>query len=278
MNTAHTALVAPRLPWARATDLWNELVRREPALSWFALVLTLMLVPTLIAMGLDDRMLRGVSVWAKPAKFMASIALFAITTAWFIGLLPAARRSATPVRLLVWTLLITASGEIGYITLQAAFGQASHYNDSDLLHRVAYVLMGAGALALTATQLVLAREIARHGDPALPAVWREAVVLGLVMTFVLGVGAAAPLGNAPPPSGAGSLLFGWHLGGGDLRPAHFLGTHAQQLVPLAGVWAMHVWSARARVVLWAFVAGYTTLWLLALLRGISGATWLSPPV
>lgn len=278
MTPAIPAPGAVHMPPARSIPPWREALRREPALTWFALALTLALVPTLIAMGLDDRTLRGVNVWAKPAKFMASIALFALTTAWFIGLLPAARRSARPVRVLVWMLLISATGEIVYITLQAALGQASHYHQGDLLHRVAYQLMGAGALALTATQLVLAREIAKHGDPALPAVWREAVVLGLVMTFVLGVGAAAPLGNAPPPSGSGSLLFGWHLGGGDLRPAHFLGTHAQQFVPLAGALLLRAWPARARLALWAFAAGYTTLWLLALVRGLSGAAWLSPPV
>ena len=71
-------------------------LQRERLLTLFACVLMLALVPTLIAMALDERELRGVSVWAKPAKFMASIALFALTTAWFVGPLPAAR--ARPAR------------------------------------------------------------------------------------------------------------------------------------------------------------------------------------
>jgi hypothetical protein len=260
-----------RQPW------WREALQRERALTLLAFVLALALVPTLLAMALDDRTLRGTSVWAKPAKFMASIALFALTTAWFVGLLPAARRAARPVRALVWTLVLTAGAEIVYITIQAALGQASHYNFTSRFHMLAYQLMGAVALVMTATQLVLAHQIVRHGDPALPPVWREAVVLGLVMTFLLGVGAAAPLGNAPPPSGPGLPLVGWHLGGGDLRPAHFLGTHAQQLVPLAGALLLRAWPARARVALWAFAAGYTALWLIALLRGLEGAAWLPPP-
>jgi hypothetical protein len=272
---------AARAGWASrafraGASWWRAALQRERLLTLLAFALALALVPTLIAMAIDERQLRGVSVWAKPAKFMASLALFALTTAWFVGLLPAARRAARPVRVLVWTLLLTASAEIVYITLQAALGQASHYNVTSRFHMLAYQLMGAVALVMTATQLVLAHQIARHGDPALPVVWREAVVLGLVMTFVLGVGAAAPLGNAPPPSGAGIPFFGWHLGGGDLRPAHFIGTHAQQLVPLAGALLLRAWPARARVALWAFAAGYTALWLLALLRGLDGAAWLPP--
>jgi len=268
---------APVLPVHSSNPWWREALHRERLLTLFAFALALALVPTLIAMGLDDRQLRGVNVWLKPAKFMASVALFALTTAWFVGLLPEARRRARPVRVMVWMLVLTGGAEIAYITLQAALGQASHYNLSSRLHIVAYQVMGAVALLLTATQLVLAQQIARHGDLALPRVWREAVVLGLLMTFVLGVGAAAPLGNAPPPSGAGLPIVGWHLGGGDLRPAHFLGTHAQQFVPLAGALLLRAWPARARFALWAFAAGYTALWLLALLRGLSGAAWLPPP-
>jgi hypothetical protein len=275
MNST-AAYPAPTRHFALAT-WWRGALQRERLLTLFALLLALALVPTLIAMGVDERQLRGVSIWAKPAKFMASIALFSITTAWFVGLLPAARRTARPVRVMVWMLLLTAGAEIAYITLQAALGQASHYNLSDRLHMVAYQLMGAAALLMTATQLVLAHQIVRHGDPALPAAWRDAVVLGLVMTFVLGVGAALPLANAPPPSGAGLPVLGWHLGGGDLRPAHFLGTHAQQLVPLAGVLLLRAWPARARAALWLFAAAYTALWLLALLRGLDGAAWLPPP-
>jgi hypothetical protein len=265
------------MPATSAKPWWREALQRERLLTLFAFTLALALLPTLIAMGLDDRQLRGVNVWAKPAKFMASIALFAITTAWFVGLLPEARRRARPVRVMVWMLLLTGGAEIAYITFQAALGQASHYNFTSRLHMLAYQVMGAGALLLTATQLVLAQQIARHGDPALPRVWREAVLLGLVMTFVLGVGAAAPLGTTPPPSGAGIPVLGWHLGGGDLRPAHFLGTHAQQFVPLAGAVLLHAWPARARIALWLFAAGYTALWLVALLRGLDGAAWLPPP-
>jgi len=51
-----------------------------------------------------------------------------------------------------------------YITLQASLGQASHYNATDAIHIALYGAMGFGALAMTATQPVLAWEIARHAE------------------------------------------------------------------------------------------------------------------
>ena len=50
-------------------------------------------------------------------------------------------------------LLLIGSGsfEFLYILLQAALGEASHYNVGDLWHGAMYTLMGLGALLLTAT-------------------------------------------------------------------------------------------------------------------------------
>jgi hypothetical protein len=257
---------------------WAEARRRESHLAVFALLLALAMLPTLVALGLDDRLFRGVSFWAKPLKFMASISLFALCTAWFMGLLADEQRNSKAVRLVVWTIIVAGTVEVAYITLQAALGQASHYNVTSRLHTVAYQLMGAGAVSLMLTQLVLAWQIAHHGRSDLHPAWRHAVVLGLVMTFVLGVGAAAPLSSAQPPAGAGLPVLGWHLAGGDLRPAHFIGSHAQQLVPLAGAWLVALWPARAMALLWTFATAYSGLWLAALLRGVQGAVWLPPPM
>jgi hypothetical protein len=213
-----------------AASLW----RREPRLVTFAAIMLVAMVPAAVALGLDDRTLRGVNVWVKPMKFMASVALFALTTAWFAAHLSEAARRGRAFGALVWTLIATGGFEVVYITLQAALGEGSHYNVGDPFHATMYTLMGIGALVLTASQPVLAWQLYRHRDPSLTGAYRQAVLLGLVLTFVLGAGVGMALSAIQPPTGASLPLLGWSTVGGDLRPAHFFGIHAQQLLPLAG--------------------------------------------
>lgn len=261
MNPSSLTAV-PAVPLDPRT-LWRELLAREPRLAWFGLVMLLAAVPALVALGLDDRTLRGVGMWMKPLKFFVSIGVFALTTAWLVGLLPAAERQGRAVAVVAWTIIGAGSYEIGYITLQAALGEASHYNFRTPLHVALYNAMGAGAIAMTATQLLLAWRIAK-APPAADEVWRRAVVVGLVMTFVMGAGAGGLLGGMQPPAGHGLPVLGWQWGG-DLRPAHFIGLHAQQLVPLAAL------ALRSRRALTIFVGLYTLAWIVAMAGGLAGA-------
>lgn len=246
-NMTATTLPAAPAPFPHLRRLLAELHSRQRTLTWFALAMLALAVAASLGWAIDDRTLRGANVWVKPLKFMLSTALLALTTAWFIGYLPPAERISRSVRAIVTLLVATATFEVGYITLQAALGQASHYNASSPLHGVMYVLMGIAAIVLTATQPMLAWKLHRHADRSLPEAFRLAVVLGLTMTFILGAGAAMPLGAMQSPAGPGIPFFGWSLAGGDLRPAHFFGIHAEQLIPLAAaaLIAARVRSARA---------------------------------
>ena len=86
------------------------------------------------------------------------------------------------------------------------------------------------------------------------------------MTFVLSTISGFMLGGNQPPSGQGIPIVGWHLYK-DIRPAHFLGVHAQQLIPLWGLIAAKFMGtfSTAGLLIGAFL--YVMLW------GIS--TWLS---
>ena len=197
-------------------------------------------------------------------------------TAWFIGLLPEARRHTRAIRFVVASIVGAGVLEVGYITLQSALGQASHYNFSDLLHLLLYQLMGAGALLLCATQGVLALQISRHGRHDIDPAWRAAVVRGLWLTLALGAGAGALLGGIQAPDGTGLPVTGWHAAG-DLRPAHCLGMHAQQYLPLLGLALAGRPAAQARQVLNLVVMAYVLLWLGLVAMGLHGAHPVAPP-
>jgi hypothetical protein len=271
-----TTLTLNRRAAPSASAVFAEAMTRQRTLTLFALLMLAAMLPTAIALALDGREIRGVDVWVKPLKFMAALALFSFSTAWFIGLLPEARRRAPAIRFIVASILGAGGLEIGYIVVQSALGQASHYNYSDRLHAALYMAMGAGALLLCATQGVLAVQISRHGRSDIAPAWRLAVVRGLWLTLILGAGTGMLLGSIKAPDGVGLPVFGWHASG-DLRPAHFLGMHAQQLLPALGL-LLAAWpAARARSALNAAVAIYLALWVATIAMGLHGAHPMPPP-
>jgi len=266
MSLTRTSPFAAR----HAPSPWTSLWQREPRLVAFALLMLALMLPAAIGLGLDDRTLRDVNVWVKPMKFMASVALLALTTAWFTPLLPDAVRCSRSFSWLVWTVIITGGFEVGYITLQAGLGQPSHYNVGDPLHAALYTLMGGAALVLTATQPWLAWLIWRRGDRSLAPAYRLAVLLGLGLTFALGASVGMMLGGGQPASGAGLPVVGWSRTMGDLRVAHFIGIHAGQILPLAG-FALARWTPRLALPgVWLASAAWTGLWAWTLLQALAG--------
>ena len=261
---------APRSLRTLSAATVTELFRRERRLALFGFALLALLVPLALAGALDERTLRGANVWLKPMKFALSLGLFALTTAWFVGhLLPASRRLRA-LDWIVWVLIGSASFELAYIALQAGLGQGSHYNVADPVHGALYGLMGLGAMALTATQPALAWLLLRHADPRRAPAYRLAVLIGLVLAFVLGASVGGLLSGLQPPETAALPVIGWSLAGGDLRPAHFLGIHAQQALPLVGLVVAGVKARSASRLVWAAAAAYGLLFLAALAWGLAG--------
>jgi len=91
------------------------------------------------------------------------------------------------------------------------------------------------------------------------------VVIGLVLTFVLATASGFMLGGQQPPPGLGVPFLGWHIGQADARPAHFMGLHAHQLLPLAGWFLQRYRLPQSVFWLSVLTASYVFFWVVLML-------------
>ena len=257
----------------------------SPALYVVGMAMLLMAAMTLMLAWLDPRVFQGVSTWAKPLKFQLSTGVYLLTLAWFMAWLPDDRRQTRLGRYVVWSAVGAGIFEVAYITWQGAFGMASHYNRTSTFYAVMYTLMGVGAVILTTASLALAVLIARSPAYALPRALKHAVVLGLVLTFVLGTGFGSYLGaqraghwvGGALTDAGGLPLFNWSRSGGDLRVAHFFGIHAMHFIPAIAALAAaarlpgakHIASA------WLLAAAFSALTVWTFVQAARGQAFLS---
>jgi hypothetical protein len=214
----------------------RTLFSRQPVLAGYGLLLFAGLAVTLVLKAVDPRQLDGVDVWVKPAKFFLSVGVYSLTLAWFFGYVREERRDRVNMRFVIWTTVLLMSFEIFWITWQAGHGARSHFNISTPFTFAMYGLMGASIVITIIGLLVLAWEIARRPVAGLRPDYVAAVVLGLVLTFVLGGGLggymSSQTGHSVGAEGGHLVIFGWNRHGGDLRVAHFFGMHIMQALPL----------------------------------------------
>jgi hypothetical protein len=249
-------------------------------LYWIGLALLIISIPTWALTLLDSRQLQGVSVWLKPFKFQVSTGVYLLTLAWFMVSLPAEALRTKKARYIVWGAVISGLFEVAYITVQGSLGLASHYNLSSRLFANMYTLMGIGAVVLASASLVLGILIARNKAYALPPALKLAIVLGLILTFVMGTGYGGYLsaqraghwvGGALSDSG-GLPLVKWSRSGGDLRVAHFFGIHAMHFIPAFG-YALHAAGLsqnRATRAVWIFAVAFTGFCTWTFVQAIRG--------
>jgi hypothetical protein len=238
---------------------WQSLSWASKFLVVYALIMLACLLLTYAWSLNDHRFIREVGIWVKPMKFMASTALFALTTVWVIKVAHSRVDQTEAFAWIVVLLVTTSLFEVAYISYQASQASASHYNVGDPFHAFMFGLMGLFAVGLTATQAWLAWEIWNEQKHADLPVETWGVMIGLVLTFVLSTVSGFMLGGNQPPAGQGLPFVGWHLQK-DIRPAHFLAVHAQQLIPLWGLVAARFMESFSTT---AFIAGsflYVLLW------------------
>lgn len=269
--------MATLAPLARptATLLLAELLDRQRTLAVYGLALLILACVPLALQAVDPRTLAdGINVWVKPAKFLTSIGIFALTAAWFFGYVRPERRRSWLMRGTAAAVILAGTVELAWIAWQAANGLESHFNNDTAFFSMMYSVMGLFAVVLIGTTLPLAWEIGRRPAAGLPRDFAAAVVTGLLLTFLLGgiLGGymSAQAGHSVGTQGGHVPLFGWNRSGGDLRVAHFLGIHAEQAIPILAFLLAGLGEAARRRLLIAGTAAYAALTLAVFAQAVAG--------
>jgi hypothetical protein len=251
------------------------------------------LVPSLLGVWLDPRLITGVPRWLKPAKFAASTAVYSLTLAWvFIYL----REWTRTRRLVGWITATVLLLEVGLIDLQAWRGTTSHFNIGAPLDAIIFAAMGLAIFLQTFTSIAVAVALWRQPfeDRALGWALRMGMTLTIIGAFSAGlmvgptqaqlqaarttnelaVAGAHTVGG--PDGGPGLAGTGWSLEHGDLRVAHFVGLHALQVLPLV-LLGLRRRTAPARTRMMLAAAGsYALLFIVLLWQALRGQPLVHP--
>jgi uncharacterized membrane protein YuzA (DUF378 family) len=228
-------------------------------------------VATLVVLQFDARTIDGyTSVWTKPLKFELSLALHAATLGLAVNLLSPIHRRDAMMLLVAVAFLAACTVEMGYIIVQGARGQHSHFNVGTPFHRMMYSVMGFAAVIIVgaagAVGLACMADAGFTGSPALKTAiflgFLGGTVLTLITAFTIG-GRMSPYVGDVPDFGARMALTGWSRSSGDLRVSHFLATHMIQIVPLVGLMIERIVPGRVAILL---VVGFAALWTLVTMQ------------
>ncbi|MET7502438.1 hypothetical protein [Streptomyces microflavus] len=201
-----------------------------------------------VGIVVDDRVLAGAPIWAKPFKFTVSLAAYGLTLAWMLTHLTRGHRTGW------WAgnvVVLTSLVEMTVITVQVVRGKRSHFNAATPLDTALFSVMGITIIVLWAATLAIGILLLRASIADRAAAW---AIRGGVLIALVGAGlgflmtlpsaeqqAAGNLDTAEvigahsvgvPDGGPAMPLTGWSTTGGDLRAPHFVGMHALQLIPL----------------------------------------------
>lgn len=271
-----------------ARQTWNH----DRILTATGLAMLTLLPVTLAGVLVDARLLDGVPVWLKPAKFAASTAVYSLTLPWVLAALrdwPRLRHAASRVTVGVMVL------EVAVITIQAWRGVASHFNVSTPLDAALFGVMGAAIAAQTVVAGLVAFALVRQrfDDEVMGTAMRAGMIIAVLGASTGGlmtspsriqIDEAVRTGHmtragghtvGAPDGTPGLAGIGWSREHGDLRVPHFIGLHALQALPLVALaWRRRTLAEvrRMRIV----AAGYAGFFALTLVQALLGEPLLSP--
>ncbi len=216
----------------------------------------------------DARLLNGVSLWEKPAKFFLSLAVHMATLAWGISMLPVETQRSRGIRIATYIFFAAASFELAYMLFQAARGEASHFNRTTPFHDTMYMLMGLGAVTLTVVTAYLGWRIRGAGTNPMHFAAGWSFIVSAVATTAVAAYLAQGNGHwigGDQTDATGLPFFHWSTTGGDLRVPHFAALHIMQAIPLiTWFWPDKSIVAAALLAGVAVVAGLTVQALMGL--------------
>ncbi len=233
------------MPATNRLNPLNPFPQLHRPLVWFAASMGALALVSAVGLAVDDRILVGAPIWAKPFKFSVSFVAYALSLAWMLSLLPRGRRTGW------WAGTVVAGAsavEMVLITLQVVRGTQSHFNQATPFDNTVFQLMGGTVVVLWLGALVIALLLlrARILDRAMAWTVRLSSLIALAgagVGFLMVSPTPEQLATDNPPivgahsvgvpdGGPSMPVTGWATTGGDLRVAHFFGMHALQLLPL----------------------------------------------
>jgi hypothetical protein len=225
--------------------------RTNRPLTILGVAMVLLFLAALAGILLDHRVITGAPAWLKPAKFAISVSVYCFTFVWLLGFVQSRPRLA---RFAANVTVVSFVVEMTVILTQAARGTTSHFNVATPLNTFLWLTMGVFIVIVWTMNLLLAILLIFERIPDRPFAW--SLRLGLLVSLVgmaagffmvrptpdqkqamaksraQGIVGAHSVGVAD--GGPGLPVVGWSTVGGDLRPAHFVGIHAMQLLPFFG--------------------------------------------
>ncbi len=211
--------------------------KASPVFTTFSLILLCFFVPVMMLTFTDPRLINGVNVWDKPAKFLLALGVHGITLAFGISLLPTVLlQQAKGVRRASYVFIFSATAEMLWISYNASFGQASHFNNSDAFRAIMYALMGVGAVSLTVVTIYIGWKILQSGISIMAYATGTGFILSGILTTIVAGYMSSTTGHSvggDVSDASGLAFFYWSTTGGDLRVPHFAALHIAQALPFA---------------------------------------------
>jgi len=218
-------------------DWVGEIRKRNALLYNFGWLNIMLFVVCLLLSITDTTTVTGINAWIKPMKFALTVVIYAWTFAWLLHYM----KSAANRNFISWGIVVCMLVENVIITLQAARGQASHFNVTTSANALLFATMGIFIAINTFINLYTLVLFFVKSNLSIDGIqliqWRA----GLLLFFLGGISGGLMVTHMGHTFGAtdggpGLPMLNWSTAAGDMRAAHFLTLHGLQAMALVGSW------------------------------------------